>query len=142
MNSSKYKNRQLQYLASLLRCSPGEIEYLCKNIEQYYLKWVEEKKDKVTGEIKTYPDGTPKTRVIRPSHPRLKAIQRSILRNILAKVPLPDFIQGGVNGKSNISNAKRHQGNKYQFLTDLKDFFPSITPVRIYDLFLSLGYSN
>jgi len=142
MKSSQFKKKQLHYLASLLCCAPGEIEYLCNNIQHYYGKWVEVKKDKVTGVIKKYPDGTPKERVIRPSYKKLKEIQKSIKINILAKIELPENIQGGVKKKSNITNAKKHQGNKYQFATDLQGFFPSITHKQIYNLFLSLGYSN
>lgn len=142
MNSLQYKKRQLQFLASILRCSPDEIEVIFEHIESYYRKWVEQKKDKVTGKVKTYPDGTPKTRVIRPSSGRLKDIQKSIRIHILSKIQLPEVIQGGVKGKSNITNAKQHQGKKYQFVTDLQDFFPSVTPKQIYSLFLSLGYSH
>jgi RNA-directed DNA polymerase len=142
MKSSQFKKSQLNYLASLLYCKPGEIEYLCDNIRDYYDKWIEQKIDKVTGLLKTYPDGTPKQRVIRPSFNKLKQIQKSIKINILGKVELPENIQGGVKKKTNITNAKKHQGNKYQFATDLQDFFPSVTHTQIYNLFLSLGYSN
>jgi len=115
---------------------------LCEHIESYYDKWVEEKKDKITGKVKTYPDGTPKKRTIRPSYTRLKQIQKSIKVNILSKIELPINIQGGVKKKSNITNAKRHQGNKYQFATDLQDFFPSVSHKQIFKLFLGLGCSN
>lgn len=142
MTSSQYKKKQLNLLASLLCCRPSEIEYLCENLESYYAKWVEQKRDSITGKPKTYPDGTPKERVIRPSYNRLKAIQASIKTNILSKVELPDNIQGGVKKKSNISNAKKHQGNKYVFATDLQDFFPSINHKQIFVLFLQLGYSK
>lgn len=142
MRSLQYKKRQLNLLASILCCHPAEIEYLCEKIESYYGKWVEEKKDKVTGKVKTYTDGTPKKRIIRPSYSRLKQIQKSIKINILSKIELPENIQGGVKKKSNITNAKAHQGNKYQFSTDLQDFFPSVTHKQIFKLFLDLGYSS
>ncbi len=142
MKSSQYKKKQLKFLASVLCCQPAEIECLCEKIESYYGKWVEEKKDKVTGKVKTYSDGTPKKRIIRPSYSRLKQIQKSIKINILSKIKLPENIQGGVKKKSNITNAKKHQGNKYQFSTDLQDFFPSVTHKQIFKLFLDLGYSN
>lgn len=142
MKSSHYKKKQLLFLASLLCCKPGEIEYLCDNISSYYGKWVEEKKDRVSGKVKTYPDGTPKVRVIRPSYKRLKQIQKSIKMNILSKITMPENIQGGIKKKSNITNAKKHQGNKYQFATDLQEFFPSVTHKQIFKLFLDLGYSN
>lgn len=142
MKSSLFKKSQLNYLASLLCCKPSDIEYLCANIHEFYDKWIEQKVDKATGIPKTYPDGTPKQRIIRPSFHKLKQIQKSIKINILGKVELPENIQGGVKKKTNITNAKKHQGNKYQFATDLQDFFPSVTNRQIYALFLSLGYSN
>lgn len=142
MKSSQYKKSQLNYLASLLYCKPADIEYLCCHIHEYYDKWVELKVDKVTGLPKTFPDGTPKQRIIRPSFNKLKQIQKSIKIKILGKIELPENIQGGVKKKTNITNAKKHQGNKFQFATDLQDFFPSVTHKQIYNLFLSLGYSN
>ncbi len=142
MNSLMYRKRQLQLLASILHCRPAEIEFICVHIDSYYRKWEELKKNKITGEVKTYPDGTPKKRVIRPSLGKLKEIQKAIRINILSKIQMLDYIQGGVKGKSNITNAKCHQGNKYQFVTDLQDFFPSVTPKQINQLFLTLGYSH
>ncbi|HLG35640.1 MAG TPA: reverse transcriptase family protein [Bacteroidia bacterium] len=142
MNSLLYKKKQLKYLASLLCCKPTHIEYLCNNLKSYYGKWVEEKTDKESGKIKVYSDGTPKTRTIRPSKKILKQIQKSLKINILSKVELPKNIQGGVKKKSNKTNAKQHQGNKYQFTTDLLDFFPNITHHQIYSMYLRLGYSK
>lgn len=142
MKSSQFKKNQLHYLASLLVCKPGDIEYLCDNIHDYYDKWVEQKMDKVTGVPKIYPDGTPKQRIIRPSFNKLKQIQKSIKINILGRIALPENIQGGIKKKTNITNAKKHQGKKFQFATDLQDFFPSVTHKQIFNLFLSLGYSN
>jgi RNA-directed DNA polymerase len=142
MKSSSFKARQLQYLASLLRCAPDEIEHLCAHIGEYYSKWVELKKDKLTGKVKTYPDGTPKQRTIRPSRDELKKIQKSITVRILGKIEMPENVHGGVKKKSNITNAKKHQGNRFKFATDLNGFFPNINHKQIYGLFLRLGYSN
>ena len=112
MKFSQFKKSQLNYLASLLCCKPGDIEYLCANIHVYYDKWIEQKVDKVTGLPKKYPDGTPKQRVIRPSFNKLKQIQKSIKVNILGKVVLLENVQGGVKKKTNITNAKKHQGRR------------------------------
>jgi RNA-directed DNA polymerase len=142
MKSSSYEARQLQYLASILHCKPEEIEYLCENIHDYYSKWVEVKKDKATGVAKTYPDGTAKKRIIRPSHDQLKKIQKSINLHILGKIVLPENVHGGVKKKSNVTNAEAHKGNKFKFGTDLNAFFPNINFRQIYGLFLRLGYSN
>lgn len=142
MNSSQFENKQLKYLASLLYCSTSDILYLCKNIKSYYSKRIELKSNKVTGKVKTYLDGTPKQRIIRPSYRKLKEVQRSIKLNILSVIPLPPNIYGGVKKKSNISNAAHHKGNKYILTTDLQEFFPSVSYKDIFNLFLKLGYSN
>lgn len=142
MNSSQYKSKQLKYLAFMLKCKPYEIEYICSHLQDYYGKRIETKPDKKTGKPKTYKDGTVKTRIIRPTYKRLKVIQTSIKLNILSDVELPPNVQGGVKKKSNITNGKKHQGNKYKFTIDLQEFYPSVSYVRVYSMFLRLGYSN
>lgn len=142
MNSSEYKNAQLKHLCSIIGCQPYEVEYITSHLDEYYTEWFEEKKNKTTGEFKRYMDGAIKKRAIRPSLNRLKIIQKAIKDKILAPIPLPENIHGGVKGKSNISNAKPHQGNKYQFTTDLQDFYPSVKYNQVYHTFLTHGYSD
>lgn len=142
MNSLRFKTEQLTYLAHLLQCREEEIKYLCEHIANYYNKWVEKKINAKTGLPKTYPDGTVKKRTIRPSLFMLKKIQKRIKTTILDKVILPPNILGGVKGKTNILNAKLHQGNKYIFCTDLQEFFPGINHRQIHNMFLKLGYSQ
>ena len=55
---------------------------------------------------------------------------------------MPDYAYGAVKGRDNVSNAKRHQGKKYKFTTDLKDFFPSITNKEVYEMFVGEGFSH
>jgi RNA-directed DNA polymerase len=126
MNFSRYKYSQLKLLCSIIGCKPYEVIYITSHLNEYYHEWFEKKVHKETGELKTFKDGTVKQRAIRPSLNRLKVIQRSVKNKILATIPLPDNIYGGVKKKSNISNAKRHQGNKYKFTTDLQNFYPGI----------------
>ena len=142
MNSLRFKQEQLKYLAHLLASTPEEIEYLCENIGSYYRKWVEQKINAKTGKPKTYSDGTVKKRTIRPSLYRLKAIQKKIKTVVLDPIKLPENVMGGVKGRTNILNAKRHQGNKYIFCTDLQEFFPGIKYRQIHAMFLVLGYSH
>lgn len=142
MNSSEYKTAQLKHLCSILGCKPYEVEYITSHIDEYYNEWLEKKTNKSTGEFKKYKDGTIKQRAIRPSLNRLKIIQKAIKIKILAPIPLPENIHGGVKGKSNISNAKPHQGNKYQFTTDLQEFYPNVKYDQVYHTFLSHGYSD
>ncbi|HXI01354.1 MAG TPA: reverse transcriptase family protein [Sphingobacteriaceae bacterium] len=141
MNSSQYKINELKKLCSIIGFKPLEIEQIVSNIGSYYREWIEKKIDKKTGEFKRYLDGTIKERTIRPSLKELKKIQKRIKDKILAPIPLPDCVHGGVKRRSNISNAKPHQGKKYQFTTDLQEFYPNITSQRVYDEFLTLGFS-
>lgn len=142
MNSSQYKNSQFKLLCTNIGYDPQKLKYIVENIDDYYNEWFEKKKDKKKGGFKKYSDGTLKTRVIRPSLKELKIIHKKIKNKILAPIKLPNHIHGGVKKRSNISNAKPHQGNKYQFTTDLQDYFPGIKHNQIYDTFLKLGFSN
>lgn len=142
MKSSTFKNTQLKYLCSIIGSKPEEIEYITNHIDDNYREWREKKINKKTGDFKKFKDGTIKERVIRPSIKRLKILQSAIKDRILSTIPLPDYIQGGVKGRSNITNGKHHQGKKYQFTTDLQDFFPNINHNQVYHVFLSLEYSD
>lgn len=139
MNSleSRYK----LHFPSIIGISQKELDNLIEDIDNNYREWVEPKIDK-NGNPKTYKDGTVKKRVIRPSKTRLKIIQKVIKDRILNQIELPANIHGGVRGKSNITNAKAHQGNKYLFETDLQDFYPSIKSNRVHDTFIKLGFNK
>ncbi len=142
MNSLLYEKSQLKLLCRDIGSNPETIKSICSNIDQYYTVWTEKKIDKKNGGLKKYKDGTVKMRRITPSLNELKSIQKRIKSRILAKIDLPKEIHGGVKKRNNISNAKPHQGNKYQFTTDLQSFFPSISHKQVYRTFLELGFSN
>lgn len=142
MQNSKFESYQLKYISSLVYCNPSELEYILNHIDDYYKEWFEDKKNKETGEVKTYKDGTSKRRVIRPSLNKLKAIQERIKDKILSSVDIPNNVHGGIKKRNNITNAKAHQGNKYQFTTDLQDFFPSISAKQINKALMLVGFSN
>jgi len=142
MDSTKFKNQQLKKLSSDLGIKSEKIKFALDNIDSFYTEYSKKKVDRKTGEIKKYKDGTVKKRIIRPSNNHLKFIQDQINQEILEKVSLPQNIQGGVKNKSNITNAKLHQGNKFQFTTDLQNFYPSINSALVYKMFLGLGYNS
>lgn len=142
MNSLQFKKSQFKLFCANIGFSPVKVEYIVKNIDSYYNEWFEKKKDKKNGGFKTYKDGTIKIRTIRPSLKELKIIHKIIKDKILTPIKLPKYIHGGVKKRSNVSNAKPHQGNKYQFTTDLQNFYPSIKFDRVFDTFLKLGFSN
>jgi RNA-directed DNA polymerase len=81
-----------------------------------------------------------KLRLIEAPKPRLKAIQRRILREILSAVPVHSAARGFVAGRSCLSGAQVHAGESMVASFDLAQFFPSIGRPRIHGIFRSLGY--
>ena len=79
-------------------------------------------------------------RLIEAPKPRLKRIQRRILDEILAKVPVHESAQGFVAGRSCLGHAQRHAGEAMVLTLDLAQFFPSLGVARIHGLFRLLGY--
>lgn len=142
MNSLQFKKNEFKKLCATIGFKSIIVSDVISNVDKFYYEKVEIKKDKKTGEVKKYKDGTLKKRTIHPSTKELKAIQKSIKKNILAPIPLPTEIHGGVKKRSNITNAKPHKGNKFIFTTDLQDFYPNISNSYVNETFLSLGFSN
>lgn len=139
--SDRYKAYEFKKLCHLLGFNRTEMTKLLSTIDSNYKEWTEDKLDS-KGNPKKYLDGTVKQRTFRNPSTFLKAVQKRIKRNVLDKVKFPDCVHGGVKGRSNITNAKQHQGKKYIFETDLQDFYPNISMLRVYNAFLSLGYST
>ena len=79
-------------------------------------------------------------RLIESPKPRLKAIQRRILRGILDKVPVHGSVHGFVAGRSCLTAAQVHAGEGVVVALDLKDFFLRTPLRRVHGLFRSLGY--
>ena len=73
---------------------------------------------------------------------KLKEIQRTINKRLLQPIPLPKEFHGGVPGRSTVTNATPHIRKALVAKVDIKDFYPSIHPRRVYKLFLSLGCSS
>jgi hypothetical protein len=79
-------------------------------------------------------------RLVEAPKPRLKAIQRRILREILSPVPVHDCARGFVAGRSCLGGAQVHASEAMVATYDLAQFFPSIGLPRIHGIFRSLGY--
>ncbi|AYM99224.1 reverse transcriptase family protein [Chryseobacterium sp. 3008163] len=139
MNSSEAKNKL--YFPSIVGFSLGDLQEMISSIDDFYKEWEIIKNDKTTGQPKTYLDGTIKKRFIRPSLRQLNTLQSRIKSRILEKVQLPENIHGGIKKKSNITNAKAHQGKKYVLATDLQEFYPSVKPLLIKETFIELGFN-
>lgn len=137
-----FKKYEFKRLCHILGFNQKLVSSVLDSIDTNYKEWSEKKIDKKTGEVKKYKDGTEKIRVFRDPSKLLKGIQSKIKDNILSPIKLPNTVHGGVKKRSNITNAKPHQGNKYIFTTDLQEFYPNITHKRVYDTFLSLDFST
>ena len=79
-------------------------------------------------------------RLIEVPKPRLKALQRQILAQILDKIPLHSAAHGFVKGRSVKTFILPHLGHEAVLKMDLQDFFPSITGARIQTIFRMMGY--
>lgn len=94
------------------------------NESKFYRNWDEPKTDE-KGQPR-FENGQPLTRPINAPVTKLKLVQSRLLNNVLYKLKLPEYFFGGLKKKDAVLNARYHQGNKYFFLTDLKDFYPSV----------------
>lgn len=79
-------------------------------------------------------------RLIEAPKPRLKAIQRKILHEILNRVPPHPCAHGFSRGRSTKTYAGQHVGQDAVLRLDLKDFFHSVPVARIGALYRRLGY--
>ncbi|MEO7922150.1 MAG: reverse transcriptase family protein [Chitinophagaceae bacterium] len=128
------------HLAYIIKVREIEIESIINSIDKHYYEKVELKADK-DGTPKLDKNGIQKKRILHPSINRLKQIQKRILKEILSKLEIPDYAYGAIKKRDNVKNARKHQGKKYIFTTDLKDFFPSIKNRQVFEMFRSFNFS-
>lgn len=79
-------------------------------------------------------------RLIESPKPRLKAIQRRLLRAVLDAIPVQDCAHGFVAGRSCLSAARVHAGEDVVVAVDLREFFLTTPLRRVHGLFRSIGY--
>jgi len=79
-------------------------------------------------------------RLIEAPKSRLKTLQRRILSDILNKIPPHAAAHGFVPRRSTQTFIAPHVAKRVVLKMDLRDFFPSITGVRIQTIFRMLGY--
>lgn len=79
-------------------------------------------------------------RLIEAPKPRMKALQRQILIQILGKIPPHPSVHGFVKGRSIKTFIAPHVRQRIILRMDVRDFFPSFLAARIQTLFRTLGY--
>jgi hypothetical protein len=124
-------------LASFLEVDPGELDWLAdiqgrertcrvEALRHYRYRWVAK------------PSGS--LRLIEAPKPRLKAIQRQLLDEVLVHIPAHGSAHGFRPGRSITTFAAPHVGQAIVLRMDLRDFFVSITSARVFAIYLTAGY--
>ena len=65
----------------------------------------------------------------------LKSIQKAIHDRIFGSVNYPDYLSGGIRGRSTKTHATPHVGASVLINLDVENFFPSVTQNQVRDLF-------
>ncbi len=81
-------------------------------------------------------------RLIEAPKQTLKAVQTTILRELLDRVPPHPAAHGFVEGRSIITNSRPHVGQRFLLKFDLQNFYPSVSYRRVVAIFRSLGFSR
>jgi RNA-directed DNA polymerase len=130
--------RDLQF--NYLQVDFNTLSEILKNIDKYYSHFSEPKYNN-DGSQKMK-NGIPQTRPFHSPNATLRKIQKSILRKILEKIPLPTYVIGGTKKRSSTINAALHKGKNYRFQTDLSNFFPSVSANMVYKMFRTYNFSH
>lgn len=79
-------------------------------------------------------------RLLEAPLPRLKGLQRQLLEQVLAPIPVHPAAHGFVGGRSVRTGAAPHVDAELLISLDLEAFFPTITAGRSYGIFRTAGY--
>jgi RNA-directed DNA polymerase len=124
-------------VAAWLELSPGELAWFADEralgrlvraapLRHYSYRWV----PKAAGGV----------RLLEAPKPRIKAIQRTVLRELLDRLPAHEAAHGFRRGRSVRTHAALHAGKAVVLRLDLADFFLTIRAARVAALFRSAGY--
>ena len=80
-------------------------------------------------------------RLILAPKKELKALQRKLNTQLVAKLPVSDAAHGFRAGRSIATNAAPHAGKPVVLKLDIQDFFPSLHVGRVRGLLIALGYA-
>jgi len=74
--------------------------------------------------------------------PELKALQRRILRRLLARLRVHPAAMGFERGRSIVTNARAHAGSAVVIHMDIRDFFGSTATGRVREYFTAIGWGS
>lgn len=72
----------------------------------------------------------------------LKAVQKKLLHQVLAKLSVHPAVTGFEAGQSIVHNANRHVGQQVVLKMDIEEFFPSTTAERLTKYFQRIGWNR
>lgn len=128
--SGKPNIQSLEALEELIEYRASDIRYFAEHANEHYSPFPK------TPQVRPFAKKSTSKKVrwiIQPINP-LKEIQRRINKHILAHVKLPDYICGGVIGRSVKFNALMHQHANVLVTIDIQNYFPSIHDVHLYHI--------
>lgn len=82
------------------------------------------------GDSNYYVSKLPDGRVIEVPKPQLNRVHRRI-NKLLTRIEVPEYLNSGVKGRSNVKNARDHIGELSVLKLDIKNFYPSVTEQQI-----------
>lgn len=81
-------------------------------------------------------------RLLEAPKPRMKALNRRLLHELLDRVPPHDAAHGFRPGRSVLTHASMHKGASIVVRIDLADFFLSVSGARVRAIFAAMGYPS
>lgn len=97
-----------------------------ERLRHYWAQWV--------------PRGPRLPRLLEAPKPRLKALQRKVLDDILSHIPPHPAAHGFVRGRSVATHAEQHVGRQLVIRFDLEAFFTTVSTFRAHGVFRAAGY--
>ncbi|WP_449371854.1 hypothetical protein [Arthrobacter psychrolactophilus] len=123
-------------LAHLLELTPGELEWFADT--RHWNRMAARKLQHYRYEWHARPGRLP--RLLEVPAPRLRAIQRTILHELLYPVELHDAAHGFVPGRSAVTGAAQHTGQEVVVNLDLVSFFSKVTAGKVFGTLRQAGF--
>lgn len=124
--------QSLKHLALQIGIKNEKLIDIYKNIKKYY---------RVGTISQQRPDGRIKERNIYHPSFELKEILKAINTYLLKKIRLSVVVHGSRKYRSAYTNAKMHVGKRDILSFDIENFFPSIRPYKVFNMFRRLNCS-
>jgi len=82
------------------------------------------------------------TRQLHSPNPRLKLIQKMLLKRVFARLKVHTAVKGFRTGESTFTHARLHTGKAVVVRIDIKSFFPNTRSNRVYSYLRMLGWDR